>query len=158
MCFCCCLKICYILIQCVLSMYLSWYTFGDNRKSENDSATGSMYLGDTVVGRNHRIICDIHSIFRSSWSHTHLLSFHRPTKVVWFLTHSCQAFIDECNSYCSLSPGIPACPLTLFRCYTSPNCCFSTNASACHARLGAIFIIGCLPCNDSTSLDDPSLR
>jgi hypothetical protein len=39
---------------------------------EMDSVTGSIYLGDPGVDRDHHIISNTHSIFPGYWSHAHL--------------------------------------------------------------------------------------
>jgi len=117
-------------------------TYGDRGITEMDSATGSIYLGNPRVDRHHRIIRNKHFIIPSSWSHALLPSFHRSTHYVWFLTHSCQAFIDPPNLCGSSWPGIPWCPLTLFLCFSSKNHSFSGMPFGSHVGCGGVLMIG----------------
>jgi hypothetical protein len=114
-----------------------------------DSATGSIYLGDSGVDR-HLIIRNTHSIFSSSWSHALLPSFRRSTQFVSILTHSCEAFIDPCNLCGSSWPGILS-YLTLFLRSSSQNRSFSRIPFGYHARCGGVFMMGCLPSSSTVS-------
>jgi len=116
-----------------------------------DSATGSIYLGDLGVDRHHLIIRNTHSIFLTSWSHALLPSFHRSTQFVWFLTNSCQAFIDPRNLCGSSWPGTHSYPLTLFLCSSSQNRSFSRIPSGCHGRCGGVLMMGFLPFSSTDS-------
>jgi len=52
---------------------------------EMDSATGSIYLGDSGVDTHHLIIWNTPSIFPRSWSHALLPSIKRSKQFVWFM-------------------------------------------------------------------------
>jgi len=103
-----------------------WGAYRDTGIAEMDWATGSIYLGDPRVDRHHLIKQrTTHCIFLSSWSHALLPSFHRSTQFVWFLKHSCRAFIDPRNLCGSSPPGSLSHPLNLFLCSSSQNRSFS---------------------------------
>jgi len=103
----------YIIIWLVFSKSHYINTYGDTGIPEMDSETGSTYLGVPGVDRHHHIIWNTHSIFPSSWFHSLLRNFHGSPQIVWFLTHSCQAFIDP-HYLCGSWPGITSHSLTLF--------------------------------------------
>ena len=96
----------------------------DNNVRGMDWAMESMYLRVSGVDI-YLIIQNAQSIFPSSWSHAHLLSFYKSTPIVWFVTHSCQAFIDPCNLCGSSLPRTPSYALTLFLHWVSQNCSVS---------------------------------
>ena len=73
-----------------------------------------------------------------------MLTFHRSTNCVWFLTHSCEALIDQHNLCGSSWLGIPSYRLTLFLRCSSQNCAFPRIHFRCHARCGAMLMLGCL--------------
>jgi len=138
-------KICYIIICHVLSKTVYIYTYRYTGITETDSATGSTDLEDPTLDRHRHIIRNTHSIFPSSWSHSLLPSFHISTQFVWFLMHSCQAFIDPCNFCRSSWPGISSYPLTLSTFSSSQNRSFSIIPIRCHMMCGAVLMMGCLP-------------
>jgi len=106
-------KISNLIIWHVLSNSLHIHTYRDTGMTEMDSATESIHLRKPGVDRRHHIIRNTYCIFPSPWSHTLLPSFHGSTQLVWFLTHSCQAFWDSLN-VCGVSwPCKHSYPLTL---------------------------------------------
>jgi hypothetical protein len=102
-------KICYIIIWHVLSKSLNIFTYGDTGITEMDSVIESIYSGDPWVDRHHQ---NTHSFFASSWSHAQLPRIHSSAQFVWFLTHSCQAFIGSQNLCRPSWPGIPSYQVT----------------------------------------------
>jgi len=68
-----------------VSESLHIYAYGDTGITEINSATGSIYLGDTWVDRHHCIIGNTHSIFPSSWSHALWPRVHTSTQFVLFI-------------------------------------------------------------------------
>jgi len=68
----------------VSSKSVNIYTYGDTAITGMDLATASIYLADTGVDRQHRIIRNTHSSFHRSWSHAPLPSFQRSKQFVLF--------------------------------------------------------------------------
>jgi len=103
---------------------------------------GVYILADPGVDRHHLIIWNTHSVFPSSWSHALLPSFPGPTRYVWFLMHSSQAFIDPLHLCGSSWLGIPSYPLTLLLHSSSKNRSFSWILFGCHARCRGVLMMG----------------
>jgi hypothetical protein len=126
--------------------------YGDTGILEMDSAMGSIYLGDTGADRHHLIIQrNTHSIFPSSWSHALLSSIHRSTQFVWFVMHSCAAFIDPPKLCAFLHLGSLSHPLTLFLPSSSQHRSVSWIPFGCRERWGGLLMMGSLPSSSAVS-------
>jgi len=143
--------ICYIIICLVLFMFLYIYTYGGTGTVEMDSATESIQLGDPGIDRYYHIIRNTSSFFPRSWSHAPLLSFHRSTHFMWFLIHSCQAFIDPRIICGSSWPDIPLYPATLFIPSLCQNGLFWKIIFECYARCSGVLMMCCQPSSSTVS-------
>jgi len=110
-----------------------------------------VYFRDSGVDGHDRSIRNSHSFFPSSWSHQLLPIVHRSTQFAWFLTHSCQVFLDARNLCGSSWLGIPSNPVTLFLHSSSQNGSVSRILFKCHARGGGVVMTGCLASSSTVS-------
>ena len=128
-----------------LSIWVSLYIYIRRFMVNGDRFSDRRYvLADCGVDRHHHTIQNVCSIFPSSCCHALLPSYHRSTQFVWFLTHFCQAFIDQRNSGCSWSPNLKLFPLTCFvqtshQNHSIPRCLFW-----CYSKCGRILIMSAL--------------
>jgi len=115
-------------------------TGGDPVITDMDWVTGSTYLGDPGVDRHHLIIPEARSIFRSFGPQALLQTIYRSTQFVWFLMHSCLAFIDAHSLGGSSKLCRHSYPVTHFICSSSQNYIFSRIPFQCLERCGGVFL------------------
>jgi hypothetical protein len=144
-------KICYIRIWHVLFVSRCIYIYRDARIPEMDSATGSIYFGDSGVDRHHVIISNTLNLSQL-WVLCTLVELlqiqaicvdpyaifrrvHRSTQFVWFIMGG--------YPFISVHPLPTLFLLTLI---------FHRKSHfGCHARCNGVSMMGCLPSSFSLS-------